>query len=119
MPTRISSIAAACVPILLALLFNAFAQAHEIGTTRVTVNFHGGGSYDVEIVTDAVALANKLLASSGAQPTAATRPDALQPLLAGFDRIFRQRVKIGFDASEIRPAITYSVTPANGPGSVP
>ena len=37
---------------------------------------------------------------------------ALQSLLAQLDDTFRQRVKIAFDASEVRPAITYAVAPA-------
>ena len=94
-----------------ALLCGAAVRAHEIGTTRVSVLFQGGRTYDVEIVTDATALVEKLEASAGRSSPADTPPARLQSLLTGFDEKFRQRVKIVFDASEVRPAIAYSVTP--------
>lgn len=78
-----------------ALLCAATLSAHEIGTTRVSVLFLENGAYDVQIVTDATALAEKLGASVG----------------EGSDEKFRQRVKIAFDGSEVRPAIRYSVEP--------
>lgn len=69
--------------------------AHEIGTTRVSVLLLEGRTYDVEIATDAGALAEKLGAS---------------PADAG-DK-FLQRVKLAFDEKEVRPAIAYSGAPA-------
>src|SRR6185295_3091805 len=70
-------------------------HAHEIGTTRVSATFQEGRTYDVEIVTDATALAEKLEVSPG----------------SGFEEKFRQRVKVVFDAAEVRPQISYSVEP--------
>src|SRR5262249_34156309 len=46
-------------------------------------------------------------------------PDRLHSLLAGSDDVFRRRFKLMFDASEARPAIAYSVTPAIDATSAP
>lgn len=97
---------------VLAALCGAPARAHEIGTTRVSVLFHEGRTYDVEIVTDATALAEKLEASMGSILPAGTPPDRLQALLTGSDEKFRQRVRVSFDGSDVHPDISYSVVPA-------
>ena len=97
--------------VVVALLDGAAVRAHEIGTTRVSVLFQEGRTYDVEIVTDAAALVEKLEASAGGSSPADTRPARLQSLLTSFDEKFRQRVKIVFDSSDVRPAIAYSVAP--------
>lgn len=95
----------------LLLLAGIAAQAHEIGTTRVSVVFHEGRQYEIEIVADATALAEKLEASrGGALPAGATAP-SLQSLLTASEEIFRRRVKVVFDGAEARPAITYAVAP--------
>jgi len=96
---------------VVALLSNIAALAHEIGTTRVSVLFQEGRTYDVTIVTDATALVEKLVASTGRSSPADTRPARLQFLLTSLDETFRRRVKIAFDSSEVRPAVTYSVQP--------
>jgi hydrogenase/urease accessory protein HupE len=93
-------------------------HAHEIGTTRVSVVFRDGRTYDVEIVTDASALIDKLQASVGRPSPSDTSPANLQSLLPGFDEKFRTRVKIAFDGAEVRPAITYSVKAGSGGASV-
>src|ERR1700690_300637 len=54
--------------VALAFLCGAPVHAHEIGTTRVAVLFPENGTYDVEIVTDAATLNDKLESSSG-QPS--------------------------------------------------
>jgi hydrogenase/urease accessory protein HupE len=87
------------------------AHAHEIGTSRVAVIFQEGRTYQVQIVTDATALAEKLEASAGATLPANMSAAALQSLIASFDERFRQRVKLAFDGSEVRSTITYSVEP--------
>ena len=97
--------------VVIALLCGAAVRAHEIGTTRVSVLFRGGRTYDVEIVTDAAALVEKLEASAGRSTPPDARPARLQSLLASSDETFRQRVKMAFDGSEVRPAIAYSVAP--------
>jgi len=97
--------------VVVALLCGAAVRAHEIGTTRVSVLFQDGRTYDVEIVTDAAALVEKLEASAGRSSPTDISPARLQSLLTGFDETFRQRVKLAFDASTVRPAIAYSVSP--------
>jgi hydrogenase/urease accessory protein HupE len=91
--------------IVTAILCVGALHAHEIGTSRVSVLFEDGRTYNIEIVTDATALAEKL------QLPATTNTSALQTLLAASDEKFRRRVKIAFDAAEVRSAITYSVEP--------
>jgi hydrogenase/urease accessory protein HupE len=92
------------------LAFLGFAvQAHEIGTTRVAVSLQSGTTYDIEIVTDAAALADKLAASTGLSP------GGLESLLDRAASPFRKRLKVLFDSSEAVPAIACSV--AAGPDS--
>lgn len=76
--------------------------AHEIGTTRVTANFARNRTFNIEVVTDAASLADKLGTT----------------VEAGRDR-FRQRVKIAFDGVPVEPSIDASVTPAASATSVP
>jgi hydrogenase/urease accessory protein HupE len=71
------------------LLMSAALSAHEIGTTRVTATFREGRSYEIEIVTDAAALAEKVRFDDGGAH-------------------FRKRVKVMFGASEVTPAVSYS-----------
>jgi hydrogenase/urease accessory protein HupE len=97
---------------LLALACCGLASAHEIGTSRVSVVFHEGRTYDIELVTDATALAEKLQASVGGVAAAPTRAPDLQALFVRLDETFQRRVKIAFDGAEVRPAVTYSVEPA-------
>jgi hydrogenase/urease accessory protein HupE len=110
-PWRSVGGAAPCA-LFIVLLCGAAIRAHEIGTTRVSVLFQEGRTYDVEIVTDAAALVEKLEASAGQPPPADTSPARLESVLTRFDEAFRRRVKVTFDASEARPAIGYSVSPA-------
>ena len=103
---------AAVCAVLVALLCSA-ARAHEIGTTRVSVHFQEDRTYDVEILTDAASLAEKLEAAAGVLSPTGARPDQLlQSLLVSLDEKFQQRVKLAFDGSEVRPGISYSVQPA-------
>src|SRR5690349_16217239 len=92
-------------------------RAHEIGTTRVAVLFEEGRTYNIEIVADAVSLVDKLEASVGSSTPADANAARLQSLLTNFDETFRRRVKITFDASDVRPAIAYSVVPGTGTGA--
>jgi hydrogenase/urease accessory protein HupE len=98
-----------------ALLCSPTLRAHEIGTTRVAVLFDDDRNYDVEVVTDATALVEKLEAVVPGNAD----PAHLQSLLARSDEAFRERVKIGFDASEVRPAIQYTVAPGPDTASPP
>src|ERR1041385_3752862 len=81
------------------------ANAHEIGTTRVSVAFEDRTSYDIEVVTDAMSLVEKLTGQTPASDTSATM---LQNELQKYDTLFRQRVLIAFDGSAVNPAIDYS-----------
>jgi hydrogenase/urease accessory protein HupE len=98
------------------LLCVANVRAHEIGTTRVSVMLHDDQTYSVEIVTDAAALVEKLETLAG-QSSPAT--SGLQAILPKYDATFRQRVKLAFDGSEVRPAIGYAVSPATDALSPP
>jgi hydrogenase/urease accessory protein HupE len=104
-----------CGSLLLAalgvLLCGVTIGAHEIGTTRVSVLFDEGRTYDIEVVTDAAALVEKLKATAGRAPSAAPAADRLRSLLASLDDDFRRRVTIAFDGSAVRPAIGYAVSP--------
>ncbi|KAB2934977.1 MAG: HupE/UreJ family protein [Candidatus Contendobacter sp.] len=97
--------------LVVALLSGVTVRAHEIGATRVSVLFQEGQTYQVEIVTDAAALAEKLKASAGGSLPLDTCPACLQSVFASFDEPFRQRVKLAFDAQDVRPAISYAVVP--------
>jgi hypothetical protein len=97
--------------VVIALLSGVAVHAHEIGTTRVSVLFQEGQTYNVEIVTDAAALAEKLKASAGGSLPLDTCSTCLQSVYAGFDEQFRQRVKLAFDAQDVHPAISYAVAP--------
>ena len=102
-----------------ALLCGIAVSAHEIGTTRVAVLFQEGRTYDIEIVTDAAALTEKLESSTGVSTPPSGGTDRLQGLLVHFDDAFRHRVKIAFDLSEVRPAIMFSVAPGANATSAP
>ncbi|MDG4550979.1 MAG: HupE/UreJ family protein [Candidatus Contendobacter sp.] len=98
-----------CV-VVVALLSGAAARAHEIGTTRVSVLFQEDRTYGVQIVTDAVALAEKLKAVAGGSPLD-TCAACLQSAFISLEESFRQRVKLAFDGREVRPAISHAITP--------
>jgi hydrogenase/urease accessory protein HupE len=98
---------------LVALLFGASARAHEIGTTRVSIVFSEGGTYKVEIETDGASLVEKLQASAGSSSPSEIRQAGLESALTRFDEKFRQRLKIAFDGSDVRPAVSYSVAAGN------
>ncbi len=106
---------AVCVGVSV-LACGALVHAHEIGTTRVSVLFQEGRSYDIEIVTDAASLVEKLDAVADPQrpalPTSKLSPAAFAGRLVALDEIFRRRVNVAFDGSAVHPAITYSVSPA-------
>lgn len=102
-----------------ALLSGAAVRAHEIGTTRVSVLFQEGRTYDIEVVTDAIVLVEKLEGPAGRPSPAGSSPARLQSLLTSLDERFRQRVKILFDASDVRPAIAYAVAPGIDAASAP
>jgi len=94
---------------IVAVTFGASAQAHEIGTTRVSIVFQQGRTYEAEIVTDAGTLAGKLGAPAG--------PGELRSALSGAGETFLRRVALFFDGSEVKPAVRFSVAPEKEDGS--
>ena len=87
MRISVRSLPSALCALLVALVCGTPVHAHEIGTTRVSVAFHEDRTYDIEIVTDAATLVEKLEASKGSSA------------LSGFDdETFIRRVKLTFDA---------------------
>ncbi|MBS1829494.1 MAG: HupE/UreJ family protein [Acidobacteria bacterium] len=92
-------------PLLLAL---TALDAHELGTTRVSASFQPDMTYRIEIATDASSLASKLRRSAAE----ISDLDQLRSILTDFEPQFRERVKLGFDTEEVRPALSLSITPA-------
>ena len=99
-------------------LLTASAHAHEIGTTQIAVSFADDGRYEILIVTDAVALVDKLQAAGGESPTGGSDPARLQAEMPALDSRFRQRIVLTFDGLPATPHISYSVAPA-GAASAP
>ena len=94
--------AAACAAVL---AWGTLAQAHEIGTTRVSALFRDDYRYDIEIVTDAAALVEKIEAVAGPG----------RPL----DEVLLQRVTVAFDGVAQQPAVQFAVSPSDDPVSPP
>jgi hypothetical protein len=91
------------------------AAAHEIGTTQVTVHFDmpklgEGWAYDVEVVTDADALLEKLEAVADHTGPKA-KAGELAARLTALEDIFRDRVAFTVDGVIVHPAIDFTVTP--------
>lgn len=101
----------------LTIAVSALMCAHEIGTTRVTAVFENGRTYDIEVVTDAVSLADKIEAYTGSVPRPHSGAARIETLLTQSGDAFRRRVKVTFDGGEVRPEITYAVTPGSGTGA--
>src|SRR3954464_34710 len=104
---------------IVALLIGASAaHAHEIGTTRVSLLLAESDRYEIEVVTDAATLLEKLEGVSGA--IGATPPgkpgknegddQTLQRRLAQLEPVFRQRVTVALDGVPVRPDITWTVS---------
>jgi hydrogenase/urease accessory protein HupE len=92
--------------IALMFLICPVANAHEIGTTRVSVTFTESASYNIEVGTDAISLVEKL---SGQTPPPDANSGVLQNQLREFDELFRRRVIVAFDGSAVNPEIDYAV----------
>ena len=100
---------AICCAIILMVLSSAVCDAHEIGTTRVTAVFQQRTSYEIEIVTDAAALVEKLETLSGESIQSGLDAAALQKQLQAHDSLFRWRFALTFDGAAIQPEIHYAV----------
>ena len=103
----------------------AAPQAHEIGTTTVTVSFRPASAdhaatYRIDVGTDAEALIEKLEAmSSPASPARSPRsaPTAadIAMRIAALEDTFRDRVAVRFDDVAVRPRVTFAVaSPLDG-----
>ena len=103
----------------LVLLSSVVIHAHEAGTTRVSVVLHENRTYDIDVVTDAGALVEKLNALADKPAPVNASVASLQSQLAAFDGDFRERVAVAVDGTSMRPAITYTVAPAVDATSVP
>ena len=109
----------AAIGLAMTVLAGTPLRAHEIGTTRVSVLLGGGRTYDVEIVTDAAALVDKLEASMGRMPPTDPSSAQLQSLLQERDETFLGHVALTFDETPSRPHVTYRVTPGADRVSAP
>lgn len=101
------------VGVVLLLGGTAPSEAHEIGTTQVTVHLHvvslgEGGTYSIDVVTDADALLEKLeTMADGPGPKPAARDFPAR--LAALEDTFRQRFAVTFDDALVHPTIDFSV----------
>jgi hypothetical protein len=102
--------------VALAIAYCAAADAHEIGTTRVTVRFPSAAAYRVDIQTDAQALIEKLETVAGA---AVSQREADAAQFAALQDVFRGRVTIAFDGHASSPAIAAVFTPRADTTSTP
>lgn len=93
------------------LVFASGLWAHEIGTSRVSVIFHEGKTFDAELVTDGGALAEKLESVNGGTFKDSTPAPQLLEILKKYENSFRQRVKLSFDGQDVRPEIRFAVEP--------
>src|SRR5205085_1463636 len=91
----------------------------EIGTTRVSIRVDEIGDYQIEIVTDAAALADKLETLSGRTVRMDAPAAKLQAIIVADERTFRQRVHVRFDGVEGQPSFQVSVTPPPDAFSAP
>ena len=94
-------------------------RAHEIGTTRVTIAVDDTGAYDVGVITDAVALAEKLETVAGRTLPSDSSAARLMELLTRDQALLRQRLHLTFDDVEVQPEIQIAVVPATDPLSPP
>lgn len=94
-------------------------SAHEIGTTRVSVLALDRSSFDIEVVTDATALLEKLETIAGEQPSQATDPADVQRRLDALGSTFQGRVVVAFGGTRVEPALGWSVAPPNATGASP
>jgi HupE/UreJ protein len=102
--------------VVIALMFGTTVlRAHEIGTTRVTIAVDDTGAYDVEVVTDAAALAEKLETVAGRTLPADSSVARLLDVLTRSQALLRQRLHLRFDDVEVQPEISIAVAPAPAP----
>ncbi len=106
--------------VLAALLFALLAvrpssaAAHEIGTSRVALTLSAAGTYDVEVVTDAAVLLERLEAVGGSRIHVPSEATLLRDRLQRQEDVFRRTARLTFDLPNDQPAIVWSVSPGAG-----
>jgi len=93
-------------------------HAHELGTTQVSAWLAADGRYEIRIVTDAIALLEKLRAAGGESRASDAGAMGLEKQMQDLDSVFRRRIEISFDGTPAAAAIAYSVAAAEN-GSAP
>jgi hypothetical protein len=84
----------------------AAVSAHEIGTTRVTLDLRDNETFAAEVVTDAAALVTKLESAAGTRV-----PGDPASTLRALESTFRSRVVVAFDEVPVSPlSVTFAVT---------
>ena len=91
-----------------ALVVGDRLDAHEIGTTRVSMRFPTANRYEVEIVTDGQALLEKLATVDGHSAPSAAPDERFKTL----EDVFRKRALIAFDSHPARPDVHATFAPA-------
>ena len=105
--------------VVLVLLCTTGLQAHEIGTTFVSVTLHSDRSYRIEITTDAESLAEKFSVLTGQPANGPIGLAALRNELPKHDDLFRRRLSAAFGGNAVHPAIEYAVLAAPDPSFPP
>ena len=95
-----------------AVLTGTTLSAHEIGTSRVAVQFDNDRRFTIDVVTDAKALLAKLEASHGGTSAIPSDDTTLSRRLETLDDIFRGRVLVAFDECPVPTTVAFAVTPA-------
>jgi hypothetical protein len=90
-------------------------SAHEIGTTRVSAAFDPDHTYNIQVLTDAAALVDKLEAVAD-EPATTPSADAaaLERRLHELQQIVPSRVVVAFGDAAVYPDVHVSVVPATG-----
>ncbi|MBA3639009.1 MAG: HupE/UreJ family protein [Acidobacteria bacterium] len=94
-------------------------KAHEIGTTRVSVVALDRSQFEIEVVTDATALLEKMETIAGEPVSASTDVSTLQRRLETLGPIFQRRVTVSFGGSAVQPTLRWSVAPPTATGGSP
>jgi hydrogenase/urease accessory protein HupE len=93
--------------------------AHEIGTTRVTVDFPQPVSYRIQIVTDASSLLDKLESAAGEVRSGASEVADLEARLRAHADLLPRRMTVSFGEVRVQPAMAIAVEPSTDVGGVP
>ena len=102
-----------------AVLTGTTLSAHEIGTSRVAVQFDNDRRFTIDVVTDAKALLAKLEASHGGTSAIPSDDTTLSRRLETLDDIFRGRVLVAFDECPVPTTVAFAVTPAADGSATP